>query len=95
MFEHLYTKEDVYYAIVTLKVCGAPAIGITKAFRLALSAQEIKTEEIDVFKKVVARLKEYLYRARPTAVNLAWALDTVSANKNANSIFCGSTAFDL
>ncbi|MFP3418671.1 MULTISPECIES: S-methyl-5-thioribose-1-phosphate isomerase [Bacillus] len=75
VFEHLFTKEDVYDAIVTLKVRGAPAIGITAAFGLALSAQGIDTEEIDVFQQEVARLKEYLNSARPTAVNLAWALD--------------------
>lgn len=74
VFEHLYTKEDVYDAIVTLKVRGAPAIGITAAFGLALSAQEIDTEDIDLFKREVARLKEYLNSARPTAVNLACSI---------------------
>ncbi len=55
------TKEDYYSAIKTLKVRGAPAIGIFAAFAMAL-IDEDKTE-----------LKAYLDSVRPTAVNLSWA----------------------
>ena len=55
------TKEDYYSAIKTLKVRGAPAIGIFAAFGMAL---------IDGDK---AELKAYLDSVRPTAVNLSWA----------------------
>lgn len=55
------TKEDYYSAIKTLKVRGAPAIGIFAAFGMAL-IDEDKTE-----------LKAYLDSVRPTAVNLSWA----------------------
>ncbi|MGE6631131.1 S-methyl-5-thioribose-1-phosphate isomerase [Bacillus sp. NPDC077027] len=77
-YEYLNTKEDVYDAIVTLKVRGAPAIGITAAFGLALSAQQIDTEDMDVFKNEVLHIKKYLNSSRPTAVNLAWALERLA-----------------
>ena len=55
------TKEDYFYAIKTLQVRGAPAIGIFAAYAMAL-LDEDKDE-----------LKRYLDSARPTAVNLSWA----------------------
>lgn len=67
-------KEDYYYAIKTLQVRGAPAIGIFAAYAMAL---------IDEDKYA---LKEYLDSARPTAVNLSWAtsrmLDAYEKGKN-------------
>ncbi len=54
-------KEDYYYAIKTLQVRGAPAIGIFAGYAMAL-LDEDKYE-----------LKKYLDSARPTAVNLSWA----------------------
>ncbi len=55
------SKEDYYYAIKSLQVRGAPAIGIFAAYAMALV-------DDDKYK-----LKEYLDSARPTAVNLSWA----------------------
>ena len=55
------TKEDYYYAIKSLQVRGAPAIGIFAAYAMALLDDD-KYE-----------LKEYLDSSRPTAVNLSWA----------------------
>ena len=55
------TKEDYFYAIKTLQVRGAPAIGIFAGYAMAL-LDENKYE-----------LKKYLDSARPTAVNLSWA----------------------
>lgn len=58
---HPLTKEDYYYAIKTLQVRGAPAIGIFAGYAMALLDDD-KYE-----------LKKYLDSARPTAVNLSWA----------------------
>ncbi|MCY7930584.1 S-methyl-5-thioribose-1-phosphate isomerase [Bacillus inaquosorum] len=70
----LTTKEDVFDAIVTLKVRGAPAIGITAAFGLALAAKDID-------------IKQYLNSSRPTAINLSWALERLSHSiENAISV---------
>lgn len=57
------TKEDYFYAIKTLQVRGAPAIGIFAAYAMALLPDD-KVE-----------LKDYLDSARPTAVNLSWATE--------------------
>ncbi|AGN35958.1 S-methyl-5-thioribose-1-phosphate isomerase [Bacillus paralicheniformis] len=72
---HLTTKEDVYDAIQTLKVRGAPAIGITAAFGLALCAQSINTSDVSAFLVELGKIKDELNQARPTAVNLSWALN--------------------
>lgn len=55
------TKEDYYYAIKTLQVRGAPAIGIFAGYAMAM-LDENKEE-----------LKAYLDSCRPTAVNLSYA----------------------
>lgn len=55
------TKEDYYYAIKTLQVRGAPAIGIFSGYAMAM---------LDGNKE---ELKAYLDSCRPTAVNLSYA----------------------
>lgn len=78
-FVTLETLEDVYEAIVTLKVRGAPAIGITAAYGLALSAVRHDTTELDSFFHYVEKDAAYLGSSRPTAVNLVWALERLTA----------------
>ncbi|WP_439391795.1 S-methyl-5-thioribose-1-phosphate isomerase [Bacillus velezensis] len=77
-YAELETKEDVFDAIVTLKVRGAPAIGITAAFGLALSAKSFEARDLSDFRRQFADVKAYLNSSRPTAVNLAWALDRLT-----------------
>ncbi|ANB59220.1 S-methyl-5-thioribose-1-phosphate isomerase [Anoxybacteroides amylolyticum] len=74
--EYLELKEleDVWDAIATLKVRGAPAIGMTAAYGLALAAQQYNGS-IAEFQKQLQKARTYLASARPTAVNLVWALD--------------------
>ncbi len=69
------TKEDLWDAIHTLKVRGAPAIGIAAAFGLFVLAKDIQAKDSQDFKRQFHGLKEYLATARPTAVNLFWAMD--------------------
>ncbi len=76
----LHTLEDVWDAIKTLKVRGAPAIGITAAFGLALAASHYEEESIDAFKARLYKDRDYLASARPTAVNLFWALDRMTGS---------------
>jgi methylthioribose-1-phosphate isomerase len=71
----LQTLEDVWDAIKTLKVRGAPAIGITAAFGLALAASRYEEDNISAFKARLDKDRDYLASSRPTAVNLFWALD--------------------
>jgi methylthioribose-1-phosphate isomerase len=65
------TAAEVADAIRTMVVRGAPAIGIAAAYGIALAAAH--GEDLDAADHV-------LRAARPTAVNLAWALDTMSAD---------------
>ncbi len=71
----LRSAEELYEAIYLLKVRGAPAIGVAAAFGIYVLAKQIEALDPDAFYREFTRLKEYLESARPTAVNLSWALN--------------------
>lgn len=62
-------------AIRTLKVRGAPAIGVTAAMGVALGAQAVHTTDYSSFAQAVIKICDELAATRPTAVNLFWALE--------------------
>jgi len=66
--------REVKFAISDMVVRGAPAIGATAAYGVYLAALEYSTLEKEEFLQEVTRASEELKRARPTAVNLAWAI---------------------
>ena len=70
--ERATTIDDVVEAIATLAVRGAPAIGIFGAYGVALAAH-LHAGDRGAFEAAAARIRA----ARPTAVNLAWAVDRV------------------
>ncbi len=72
---NLHTKEEVWDAIKKLKVRGAPAIGVSAAYGIAVLANKFTTDDYDEFYKEFKELKDYLASSRPTAVNLFWALN--------------------
>lgn len=70
--------EQLYKAIKTLAVRGAPAIGVSAAYGLVLGMRNLKSSDsIEHALQVLSESREYLASARPTAVNLFWALDRV------------------
>ena len=71
----LREPEEMFEAIRLLRVRGAPAIGICAGYCLAALAQQRIDLPSDQFAKELHRLAEYLNSARPTAVNLSWALN--------------------
>ncbi|MEE0511684.1 MAG: S-methyl-5-thioribose-1-phosphate isomerase [Peptococcaceae bacterium] len=71
----LSSAEDVYHSIKFLEVRGAPLIGITAAYGLAMVAQQLKFKDMTSFIKGILETKEYYESARPTAVNLENALN--------------------
>ncbi|MEJ2776362.1 S-methyl-5-thioribose-1-phosphate isomerase [Sulfolobaceae archaeon RB850M] len=71
VFVQLKTPEDVANAIKTMKVRGAPAIGITAAYGMVLAV--IEANEINEAIKLLQNAKSVMDKARPTAVNLSWA----------------------
>ena len=70
----LSTKDEVFVAIKTLKVRGAPAIGIAGAYGLCICAQAHMDKPYSSFISEVQSDAHYLNSSRPTAVNLSWAL---------------------
>lgn len=66
--------KTVADAIRTLKVRGAPAIGVTAAMGVALGAQTIATTDYPAFSRAVFTICDELAATRPTAVNLFWAI---------------------
>lgn len=71
----LETKEEIWEAIKKLRVRGAPAIGVSAAYGMAVLAAQFKATEFGAFYREFVELKEYFASSRPTAVNLFWALN--------------------
>ena len=76
-FKHVDVKtgDEMYDAIKTMIVRGAPAIGIAGAHGVALYAQELQKQNLsreDFIKKLIEKA-DYMATSRPTAVNLMWA----------------------
>jgi methylthioribose-1-phosphate isomerase len=67
--------EDIHMAIRLLRVRGAPAIGVAAAIGVYLAARKTAAREYEGFYREFKAAREYLASARPTAVNLFWALD--------------------
>ncbi len=68
------SAAEIAEAIRTMRVRGAPAIGVTAAMGLALGAQTIPATTPAEFQAGLEALASDLIRTRPTAVNLAWAV---------------------
>ena len=69
--------NQVADAIRTLVVRGAPAIGISGAFGLALAALQSDAKEKDQLIQDLETAQKTLLKTRPTAVNLAWGLEKI------------------
>jgi methylthioribose-1-phosphate isomerase len=72
--------EQLYNAIKTLTVRGAPAIGVAGAYGLVLAMQKLEPQismpdALECLKKAV----DYLGSSRPTGVNLFWVLDRIKS----------------
>jgi len=67
--------EDIWNAIYTLQVRGAPAIGVAAAIGVYVVANAIDAYDFGEFYILFKESKDYLASSRPTAVNLFWALD--------------------
>ena len=74
-YVHCDTVEEVWNAIKELKVREAPAIGIAAAFGVLVAIRNLKAENSEALIKKVDNAVSYLASARPTAVNLTWALE--------------------
>lgn len=68
--------ETVWEAIKSLRVRGAPAIGIAAAYGVIVGLQTVSDEEQPFYSRL-DEIIDYLASSRPTAVNLFWALDRI------------------
>ena len=79
--ELTYTEFDDYNAVAnaikTLVVRGAPAIGVSGAFGLALAAIQSKAKNKEELIEDLEKARKILLDTRPTAVNLKWGLDKI------------------
>src|SRR4029078_5959274 len=71
----LRTVEDAAHAIKSMQVRGAPLIGVTAAYGVALAMQA------DASDAALDRAVRLLAEQRPTAVNLLWALEDMRATR--------------
>ncbi len=67
------TSDEMYNAIKTMIVRGAPAIGIAGAHGVCLAA--IENKDSNNFIEEVKKIAQYINSSRPTAVNLIWAIN--------------------
>lgn len=81
----LRTPEEMFEAILLLRIRGAPAIGICAAY--CVYALAVQTQELDYpsFAQKFHEYKEHLNSSRPTAVNLSWALNRMERVVAANA----------
>jgi methylthioribose-1-phosphate isomerase len=84
IYLRLTHEHEIAEAIKTLKVRGAPAIGVTAAFGIALACYRLcyEQDEAQTVRKVLEHLDsvaDLLRSTRPTAVNLFWAIERMQA----------------
>lgn len=88
VYEEFTTAESVWDAIVTMKVRGAPAIGVAAAYGVYLGVRDYKADlDQAALVEVVQKTAAYLATSRPTAVNLFWALDRMTAVTSTNTSY--------
>jgi len=86
------THTEVAQAITEMVVRGAPAIGVAAAFGLALAAFKSCAQTVDALHVDLQTAASTLKAARPTAVNLAWAVERILQSVDRYS---GASADDL
>jgi methylthioribose-1-phosphate isomerase len=73
------TVQNVWEAIRSLRVRGAPAIGVAAAMGVVVGMQNLADKERGSFGRRLKEVADFLRTSRPTAVNLFWALDRMEA----------------
>jgi methylthioribose-1-phosphate isomerase len=84
---HLSTYKEVAQAITDMAIRGAPAIGVAAAFGIALAANTSQASDTSALLHDLEEAAEMLRAARPTAVNLTWAIDRLLTPISAAGIY--------
>jgi methylthioribose-1-phosphate isomerase len=69
--------DVAFEAIHSLRIRGAPAIGIMAAYAMYIESKTLQDLNFDQFRKKLNTAADYLFSCRPTAVNLGWALNEI------------------
>src|SRR2546426_8096453 len=77
VYVRLGNVEHVCAAITTMKVRGAPLIGVVGAYGLVLSVKKIRTRDLAEARTQLRKWADLLIQTRPTGVNLRWAVERV------------------
>jgi len=85
-FKQIYCDDlpSVWEAIKSLRVRGAPAIGIAGALGAVIGIWDSTVNTYDAFTAELKSATDYLATSRPTAVNLFWALDRITQTAQEN-----------
>lgn len=77
----LKNYKDVHDAIKNMIIRGAPAIGVAAAFGLYLGAKRLSesVSQYDEFESGFFKICDFMFSARPTAVNLGWAIERIKS----------------
>ncbi len=89
VFERMASATAVRDAIRQLKVRGAPAIGIAAAYGVVVAMATAEHESVEQFNETLAHVCALIGAARPTAVNLHWAMQRmrrVATTANTNDL---------
>src|SRR5438477_4244652 len=76
-YVRLANVGQVCAAIKTMKVRGAPLIGVVGAYGLVLSVKKVKTRDLAKARTQLQKWADILIQTRPTGVNLRWAIERV------------------
>lgn len=85
-YDSYKTIDSVWDAIVTMKVRGAPAIGVSAAYGLYLGVMDAPEDSFETFFSYLKEKSDYLATSRPTAVNLFWALERMEEKAKSLSL---------
>src|SRR5436190_8004822 len=75
VYVQVSNEKQMWHAIRDLVVRGAPAIGVAAGFGVYLGVKDYRGAELFGFYDRLNEVADYLLTARPTAVNLSWAVD--------------------
>jgi methylthioribose-1-phosphate isomerase len=76
-FLTIKSKDEMWEAIKTLKIRGAPAIGIAAAFGIYLGIRDFQNSDAVLFQQKLNEICSFMGSSRPTAVNLFWAIERI------------------
>ncbi len=77
--------QEVAQAIQTMVIRGAPAIGAAAGYGMALAVLQSQADDVPALLADLQQAAEVLRSARPTAVNLSWAIDRMLRRAEADS----------